>query len=1013
MRPRRGFSVLSVGVLAAVLSVSAVAPTPAAGQGDQVQRGVGLEGLLQSLVDGDNPLITPVESTEVTSPLGGTTADTPGTATLTGTFEFTANVGRFEAPADLDFDGNVDIPADLERLMTGAGGFEAAVLDGVLSPTLERTAPVFEGSPVSVFDRLHLDPTDGGVQDFNGTPIRIAGDMNGNVPTLGVVDIWGGTFAGPLPPDLSCKGDIHEFGRAFLVPGGKPWVPQVAVNDTFRDVSNAVVTRCNNGFWYVDSLVNNGSSFSSTPTNSFSLVWPTGWVTFTDRRETATIVQDRMFAFRTPLVGGYQQSNTFQTTEPAYPGLRMPTGPFLVGTPVATEFGPFAFDIDLTLDPGAPIGCPPGWSAPYELFVDRSSQPGANDVVLHQFPSGQLTIGVALLSADGNLRVETEGTGDGYHEMFVLDGGDRSSYVYSPDGFVCPYGLDWVAQQSVAEALTGSGLGPVVAPEEEGPAATEQPGQATPQVDGSATGPTEGTATESDDGLPWEPIAIGLGLLFLTIGFGITRTRGKDRSPSPTAPATVASTTGPTRTTTITVMAEGRCERLRRLYAQAQADADAKRRDATDAQTAAESAGESEDAANAAAGNADQAAEDAKTARERAERDRDRPPAGEEDAWIEDSTTGERITGRDLRLRREAAAEAWDDYRADPSPESADQTQQDWKDLDGDGARVGRRAADDADQAARQAALDAATTAETAANDAKSEADQALSEAEKASGDARAQAARAEQEATEAETRAATLKRQLDECLAMTGGTPTRWGGPMGLSEDCDGGCFPEGNVERRVLDTFDRTVKVNHWVTVRPTSDARSEARRLSGELRWWRDMFATTSSAINVAGALKGLVTRTAKDAVETAVSGASVVAGEKLDIDIPTTIYQVPVVALEGAAAASAAIIDKWGEWIERNHVEWVAEWGYQIRDCKLAWVEIWKCEDGVKNCVERVLEVDISAPRLTGAVNTETYQPNENWRPRVDGLTHTHATRVQSDSQLLTEFMQKHAVGPCGG
>jgi hypothetical protein len=235
----------------------------------------------------------------------------------------------------------------------------------------------------------------------------------------------------------------------------------------------------------------------------------------------------------------------------------------------------------------------------------------------------------------------------------------------------------------------------------------------------------------------------------------------------------------------------------------------------------------------------------------------------------------------------------------------------------------------------------------------------------------------------------------------------------MGLSEDCDGGCFPEGNVERRVLETFDRTVKINHWVGVRPTSEARSEARRISGELRWWRDVFATTSSAINVAGAVKGLVTRTPKDAFDTAVSGASVVAGEKLEIDIPTTIYQVPVVALEGAAAASAAIIDKWGEWIERNHVEWVAEWGYQVRDCKLAWVEIWKCENGAKKCVERVLEVDMSAPRLTGVVHTETYQPNENWRPRVDGLTRTHATRVRTDSQLLTDFMQKHAVGPCGG
>jgi hypothetical protein len=230
---------------------------------------------------------------------------------------------------------------------------------------------------------------------------------------------------------------------------------------------------------------------------------------------------------------------------------------------------------------------------------------------------------------------------------------------------------------------------------------------------------------------------------------------------------------------------------------------------------------------------------------------------------------------------------------------------------------------------------------------------------------------------------------------------------------DADGGCFPEGNVERRVMETFDKTVKINHWVTVRPTSDAPSEARRISGELAWWRDVFATTSSAINVAGAVKGLVTRTTRDAAETAASGASVIAGDELGIDIPTTIYQVPVVVLEGAAAASSAIIKAWGGWIEKNHVEWVTQWGYQVRDCKLAWVEIWKCENGVKKCVERVLEVDIDAPRLTGAVETETYQPREQWQGRVDRKTRNHATRVRTDSQALTTFMQKHTVGPCSG
>jgi hypothetical protein len=1027
MRARLGASVVAAAILAAVLSVSGLRPAQA-GAVYQPETGVGLGELLQSLVDGDNPLITEVESTEVTSPLGGTTTDASGTATLTGTFQFTANIGEFQGLADLDFDGSSDLPTDLVRLGDTGDSFALTDLDGALGPILSVTAPVFDTVQGPIWSQFGLDPDDDGVQDFNGTPIRIAGDMKWSVPSLGVVDVFGGTFAGALPPDLSCPDNIHEFGKAYITPGAMPWDPSVAPNDTFRDLSNAIVTRCNDNFWYVDALSNVGSFFQSVPTNSFSLIWPTGWVTFTDRRETSAIQQYRLFAFRTPLVGGYQQTNTFQTTEPAYPGLREPAGDFLVGTPVTTEFGPFAFELEFTAPPGTPGSCPSGFTAPFELFVDRGTVPGTDNAVLHQFPSGQLTMGRLVFDPEGNVDITTEGSGEGYREMFAL--GNESTYTYLPDGLECTYDISFTAGNSIAAALLDAGLGRVDAPVDDGEAdpETADSSESTPAdtesavTDDEATTPSpddtpsdsggaEAEPTADDDGTPWGPILAGIGFLMSAIGFGVTRTRrptGSTESDDPAATsATPATTTTPPGT-------PDPCDRLRRLHAAAKTDAETKRAEATEAQEAAEAAGEAEDEANAEAGRADEAAKNAKTARERAERNRDRPPAGEEEAWIEDSETGERITGRDLRLRREAAGEAWDRYRNDPSAESAGQTEQDWQSLDAEGAREGRRSADDTDQATRQKALDDATTAENGANTAKSTADNALDDAERAARDARDAAARAEEAATAAETRAAALKRQLDECLGMTGtgaGATTRWGGPMGLREDADGGCFPEGNVERRVIETFDKTVKVNHWVTVRPTSGAASEARRISGELAWWRDLFATTSSAINVAGAIKGLVTRTPGDLVDTALSGGSVIAGDRLGIDIPTTIYQVPVVGLEGASAASAAIIKAWGGWSEKNHVEWVAQWGYQVRDCKLAWVEIWKCENGVKKCVEHVLEVNLGAPRLTGAVHTETYQPRQRWQPRVDGLTQTHARRVQTDSQALAAFMQKHVVGPC--
>ena len=195
MRLRLGRSVIAIGVLAAVLSVGGIGPSQA-GAPYQPQQGAGLNELLASLVDGTNPLITPVESTEVTSPLGGSVTDATGTATLTNSFHVTANIGEFQDFADLDFDGTTDIPTELGRFGLGDDTIDITPLNSVLAPTLETTAPVFGSSMGTLWDQLGLDPTDDGVQDFNGTPIRIAGDMNWEVPSLGVVDIWGGTFAG-------------------------------------------------------------------------------------------------------------------------------------------------------------------------------------------------------------------------------------------------------------------------------------------------------------------------------------------------------------------------------------------------------------------------------------------------------------------------------------------------------------------------------------------------------------------------------------------------------------------------------------------------------------------------------------------------------------------------------------------------------------------------------------------------------------------------------------------------
>jgi len=169
------------------------------------------------------------------------------------------------------------------------------------------------------------------------------------------------------------------------------------------------------------------------------------------------------------------------------------------------------------------------------------------------------------------------------------------------------------------------------------------------------------------------------------------------------------------------------------------------------------------------------------------------------------------------------------------------------------------------------------------------------------------------------------------------------------------------------------------------------------------------------SVKGAIEGLGTRTVGDAVSTAASGATVIAGESpsIGIDIPTVPSQVPVVILEGLAATTKTIIRSFGGWIKNNHIETIAEFGFQQRDVDLTWVEMWKCQNGVKTCAERVLEINMGAVRNSGSIRREVFQPRENWEPRVQGLARTLTHQAQSSSKQMIDFMQKFKAGPCGG
>lgn len=1041
MRPRVGISLFTIATLLASLGLASLGAVSQAGAPEPVRpQGAGLFDVLESLSNGRSDLIAEVGELEPFSPFGSPATDDTGQATLTDTFHFRTNIGDMAVFNDLDFDGTSDfMDVELRRF-----GFDDAdtttVLNGARSAVFDQFAPVMPNDGFEEGDTawsglgLDFDPMTPGT--LFGRPVIGVPPPSGVFPN-DVVDFWGGRITGGLPVDGECDDQVHELGVTTLNMGGVPWPSPVAGYDLFGGASHAWVLRCD-PYWHVSHFVNGGSQFSQEQTGTVALIFDDVFIGITPGAEMAPAMSHRSFAFRTPASGGYQPDNTIATSYPHVPEMSEANPPYLVGTPVMSAYDPLAFRVTHILDGTNSGSCVEEWSTTYELYAGMPSEarPDALDVSLYQFDSGQLSIGIATLT-DG-LSIETTGDGPSYRERYVL--GPEGRYDYFAGDLECNYtstidssfldqlqsGIATWFDDLIETGTDGStdGGDDTAASTDSGDSGSDTTGSDSGD-DGATDGGSSDTVTtdgseperttETDDDPLWPWITLITGVVVAVGGYFVSRTGDDDDGASDggTAAPPTTTTSGPTIATAAPV-AEGPCDRIRRAYEAAKAEADAKRAEAERAETEANEAEQDATDARNDANEAGQDAEDARNDRDRAERDRDRPPPNEDDTWIEDSETGERITSRDLRLRREAAGEAWDRYRDDPSQESAEQTEQDWEDLDEPGARDQRREADDMDQAAKQKKLE---DAEQALNDAEremNEANEAADKAEQEARDARDAADKADQEADDAEARAAEWKRALDECLGLKDGPATEWGGPMGTGEDCDGGCFPEGNVERRVIDTFSERVLINYWVSVMPEgAEGVHEGQRISGELAWYRDMFATGSAAISVGGAIKGTVSRGVGDAVQAGVSGGATVAGEKLGIDIPTSIFQVPVVALEGAAAVGSSIIGAFSRWIQNNHVSFRAEWGYVSQQCDLTWVEIWKCENGVMRCEERILEVNMADAVIGGAQHSQDYTPADDVQRDVEGRTRTVANRVRTSSQKLVDFMQKHTVGPCGG
>lgn len=366
-------------------------------------------------------VVTAQDPTPALSPFGGDSLLPPdAVVTLDGSFSGFVNLGPNPALPDADLDGTLDYPDRPVRPPVEFGPFRPFEAPLPQLPPLrgDHVAPEILAEILAEAGVLLGD-------------VRVVRGASATPPPDGVWSVTGGRTAAPLP--LDCPGTLFEMGRADALSGMPLWEPQsFAPNDMFAGTSQAIVTRCFDGQWEVERLVNQGSSFAPMPTGTVTIVTPDGWLSFTPGTEVPDPAGHRLFAFTTPLDNPYQPDTVGFTTAPPFPGLAPPGGLTILTDPATFLPGPPLASFPLVIDFTAG-SCPPEtWSGSFELFALDGG-----DVLLEQVTTGQTATGTATPAGDG-LDLALTGSGPGYEESYRLSG-PAGTYTHTDDGTTCTW----------------------------------------------------------------------------------------------------------------------------------------------------------------------------------------------------------------------------------------------------------------------------------------------------------------------------------------------------------------------------------------------------------------------------------------------------------------------------------------------------------------------------------------------------------------------------------------------
>ena len=393
----------------------------------------------------------------------------------------------------------------------------------------------------------------------------------------------------------------------------------------------------------------------------------------------------------------------------------------------------------------------------------------------------------------------------------------------------------------------------------------------------------------------------------------------------------------------------------------------------------------------------------------------------EEGDWIEDER-GNRITSRDIHMRRVALGDVWDQYRAGKL--SASEVEARWREMDTPEFRRELRDTDaafkdvldaiDADIAKAEEQLDeACVTAERAAASAE-KACQGAEEARRAYEECVGEAVGDKVE------EAQVHRRTPDPATTFSSGPA----GPGHAGDPCDGG---EGKREVRKAGDPERTLVFVYFSIITGVSEGSErnvaagsrlaiDLNDLANELGFAGDLLGARSAGLHIGGAVngyaKGKYTVTAAGLVKGGVDAA--MATDALP-EVPTTPLQAGLEGLETLARLGNVVASKVTEWMTNVQIMTVRLTMF-YQDITATPYEMWECSsDGEWVCVQKIWEVEVSGlKRLLG--QDRSFTVNSDIRRRefervIRGLAHRASTTIRRDAESLARWRTEHEPGPC--